>query len=131
MSSRILVIDDNQSILDLYCTLLESEGYEVSTSMVAYEQPADIEALHPDLIILDVKLNSQYDGFLLLQKLKLYRPTKDIPVILCTAAVQAMQEQEEILRQKHIPLIYKPFDLDELLQVVHQLLPPASAHEHD
>ena len=131
MASRILVIDDDQAILDLYCMLLESEGYEVSASLIAYEQLADIEALHPDLIILDIKLGDQYDGFLLLQKLKLYRPTKDIPVILCTAAVQVMQEQEEILRQKHIPLIYKPFDLDELLQVVHQFLPPASTYEHD
>ncbi|HZU67708.1 MAG TPA: response regulator [Ktedonobacteraceae bacterium] len=123
MSSRILVIDDDQSILDLYRLLLESEGYEVFASLLPYEHLADIEALHPDLIILDVKLGEHYGGLLLLQKLKLYRPTKDIPIILCTAAVQTMQEQEETLRQKGIPVIYKPFDVDELLLIIRQFLP--------
>ena len=50
-------------------------------------------------------------------------PTKDIPVIISTAAVQAMREQEATLQEKGIPLIYKPFDVDELLRVIRQLLP--------
>ncbi len=129
MPSRILVIDDNQTLLELYGVLLEDEGYGVTLSMTAYEQLADVEALHPDLIILDIKLGYQDDGLLLLQKLRLYRPTKDIPVIICTAAIEMMREQEETFRQKHIPIIYKPFDLDGLLQAVRQLLPLLSTSE--
>ena len=33
-----------------------------------------------------------------------------------------MREQEEILRQKNIPILYKPFDLNELLGLVRQML---------
>jgi CheY-like chemotaxis protein len=48
----------------------------------------------------------------------MYRPTADIPVILCTAAIKMVREQEEIFKQKGIPVVYKPFDVDELLEVV-------------
>ena len=126
MSSRILVINDDQSILDLFRLLLEAEGYQVILSKVAYEDVQEIEHLHPALIILDFKIGQHNLGWTLLQKLKMYPPTKDIPLILCTAALTEVREQEEALRQKGIPLIYKPFEIDELLQVIQQCLPPPS-----
>ncbi len=122
MVPLILVLDDDQSILDLYQLVLEEEGYRVHLVKIAFEKVQEIEAIHPDLIILDLKMNSHTDGFLLLQKLKMYRPTKDIPVIVCTAGLEMIQEQEEIYRQKGIPILYKPFDLDELLVFVRQAL---------
>jgi CheY-like chemotaxis protein len=126
MSCRILVINDDQSILELFQLLLESEGYEVLLSKVAFEEVRQIEHQHADLIILDFKLGTHANGFLLLQKIRMYPPTTAIPVILCTAAVGEVREQEEVLRQKGIPVIYKPFDLDELLQAIHQFLPASS-----
>ena len=126
MPPRILVINDDQSILDLFSLLLEAEGYEVIISRIAYEEVSDVDKLRPALIILDFKIDNHNAGWTFLQKLKMYRPTKDVPLILCTAALKEVREQEEVLRQKGIPLIYKPFDIDELLQVVQQFLPPQS-----
>ncbi len=127
MASHVLVIDDDQSLLELYQMLLEAEGYQVTTSRVAYEQVSDVENLRPDLILMDMKLGNQESGFLLVQKLRLYRPTKDIPLIICTAAVQTVREQEEIFREKRIPIIYKPFEVDELLHVIYQSLPSSTS----
>jgi DNA-binding response OmpR family regulator len=124
MASPILVINDDQSILDLFGLLLKAEGYEVILSMRTYEDVSDIEQLRPALIILDFKIGHHNAGWLLLQKLRMYHPTKDIPLIICTAALMEVHEQEETLRQKGIPVIYKPFDIDELLLVVQQFLPP-------
>lgn len=126
MASSILVINDDQSILELFHLILESEGYEVSSSLVVYEDVKDVEQLNPALIILDVRIGYHAEGLLLLQKLKMYPPTKNIPVIICTAALSEMREQEETLRQKKIPVLYKPFDMDELLKLVHQILPSPS-----
>ncbi len=123
MASSILVINDDQSILELFRLILENEGYEVISSFVVYEDVKDVEQLQPALIILDVRIGYHAEGLLLLQKLKMYPPTKDIPVIICTAAVNEMREQEETLRQKKIPVLYKPFDVDELLKLVHQFVP--------
>ena len=55
MAASILVINDDQSILELFHLILENEGYEVSSSLVVYEDVKDVEQLNPALIILDVK----------------------------------------------------------------------------
>src|SRR5579859_692726 len=122
MSSRILVVNDDESLLELYRLLLEEEGFEVYTSFSAFEQVTEVEQMHPDLIILDAKLGFHNEGLLFLQKLRLYPGTSRIPVFICTAATLDMREQEEVLRQKNIPILYKPFDLDELLNLVQQML---------
>ncbi len=128
MPAHVLVIDDDQSILELFRLILEPEGYQVTLSKSAFEDVQEVDQLKPDLIIMDFKLGRHEDGFLLLQKIKMYRPTKDIPIILCTAAVDIVVEQENVLREKGIPILYKPFDVDELLMVVERLLknPPTS-----
>lgn len=122
MSTHILVIDDDQSILELFRLIFEPEGYKVTLSKSAFEDVQEVEQIHPDLIIMDFKLGRHEDGFLLLQKIKMYRPTKDIPIILCTAAVDIVVEQENVLREKGIPILYKPFDVDELLRVAEKTL---------
>ena len=131
MASSILVINDDQSILELFRLILETEGYEVICSFVVYEEVKDVEQLQPALIILDVRIGYHAEGLLLLQKLKMYPPTKDIPVIICTAAVSEMREQEETFRQKKIPILYKPFDVDELLKLVHQFVSSPSLDRLD
>ena len=128
MSSRILTIEDDPSTLEMLQTLLQSEGYEVISSAVAHEM-AEVEAMHPDLIILDIRLRSQPNGFTFLQQLKLYHPTKDIPVIICTADVLYAREQEEHLRDQGIPIICKPFNIDGLSQRVHQVLSSSNPSE--
>lgn len=125
--AHILVVDDDPSILDMIQLLLEQEGYRVTTSPVVLEDLADVEHLQPDLIILDFKMGERESGWTFLQKLKLHRPTKDIPLFLCTAALSDVREQEPILTQKGIPVVYKPFDVDELLAAVEQLLGSGSS----
>jgi len=122
VASRILVIDDDQSLLDLYRLLLEEEGHEVHLSLIAFEEVSDIEQVQPDLIILDAKVGSEYKGLFLLQKLKMYRPTQAIPVLLCTAGMDVISQQEQLFREKGIPILYKPFEIEELLQTVQQML---------
>jgi len=124
MSFRILAVNDDQAILDLYTTVLEEEGYTVSLALMEIENAKEVEQLHPDLIILDLKMGRHNAGLLLLEQLRMYRPTKDIPVIICSAAVREIHEQADVLQQKGIPVLYKPFDLDELLETVQRMLPP-------
>ncbi|HEV2653776.1 MAG TPA: response regulator, partial [Ktedonobacteraceae bacterium] len=102
--------------------LEEEGGYRVTTAESVFEEVADVENLQPDLILLDFLLQGRNTGWNFLQKLKLHRPTKDIPIVLCTAALSDVKEQESILIQKGIPILYKPFDVDELLHIVDQIL---------
>jgi DNA-binding response OmpR family regulator len=127
MAARILVINDTQEILELFRTLLEEEGYEVILSGFPIQQISDFELIKPELIILDLVFGDQKSGWQVLQMLKMQRSTAAIPVIVCTAALDLVREQEGYLVSQGVHVIFKPFDIDHLMANVKQLL---ETHEH-
>src|SRR5512132_1098983 len=82
--AKILVIDDEPSIVNLIAAYLKPEGYEIHTAM---DGPAGLKAARtfkPDLIILDIMLPGM-DGLELLSRL---RRESDVYVILLTARTE-------------------------------------------
>ena len=122
MPARILVINDNQEILELFDDLLREEGYEPVLYSEAFSDLDEIEKIKPDLIILDYIFGGERAGWQMLQKLKMRRSTASIPIVICTAAVQAVREIEGFLEMKGITLVAKPFDIEDLLTGVRQSL---------
>lgn len=126
MTKRILVINDTQELLELFRLLLKEEGYEVILSGVPLQKVADIEQIHPDLIILDIIFRQEKTGWQMLEMLRMNRTTTGIPVVICTAALKDIQEQEGYLNNQGIRVVYKPFDVDVLLDTVRSALEAAS-----
>ena len=128
MPSHILMLDDDRAPLELLPLILEGEdSYQVTMSPTLLEDLAEVERFHPDLILLDCTFGGRERGWDYRQQLKRHRGTMEIPVILCTAAIQGLEPQETILRQKEIPILFKPFDIDELLNLVKQHLADTSS----
>jgi DNA-binding response OmpR family regulator len=107
--------------------LEEEEGYDVVLSGFPIQQVKDIEHIKPDLIILDLVLGDEKTGMQMLQMLKMQRSTAAIPVLVCTAALQIVREQEGYLVSQGVHVVYKPFEIDDLMANVKQLL---ESHEH-
>ena len=122
MAVRILVVNDTQEILELFRMLLEEEGYEVVLAGFPIQQIGDIEKIHPDLIILDLVFGDQRSGWQMLQMLRMQRSTASIPIIICTAALDLVREQEGYLVSQGVHVVFKPFDIDHLITNVKQLL---------
>ena len=79
----VLIVEDDQMILDMYCIKLQIEGYDVMTApngKVGFEMAKE---KNPHLILLDV-IMPEMDGFSVLRKLKNEEITQSIPVILLT-----------------------------------------------
>ena len=128
MKARILVVNDTQEILELFRMILEEqEGYDVVLSGFPIQQVKEIELIKPDLIILDLVLGDEKSGMQMLQMLKMQRSTAAIPVLVCTAALQIVREQEGYLVSQGVHVVFKPFDIDDLLTNIKQLL---ESHEH-
>ncbi|MFA9406935.1 MAG: response regulator transcription factor [Anaerolineales bacterium] len=79
--SKILVVDDEQSILDLVTAYLENEGYEYRTAMDGRAGLKAARVFKPDIIVLDIML-PEMDGIELLTEL---RRESDAYVIMLTA----------------------------------------------
>ena len=79
---KVLVVEDDEFILDLYKRQLENAGFSVTTAMDG-EQVAEKVNDRPDLVLLDVMLPKK-NGLDVLRDLKANELTRSIPVILLT-----------------------------------------------
>lgn len=121
MPSHIVVIEDDLALQDFYHLLLEAEGYTVTISSSIYEDLSLLAELHPDLIILDMLIDRQQSGWHFLQRLKSSPLTEAIPVIIATASATFAQAWQEFAESWGIPVVFKPFNIDELLALIQQL----------
>ena len=118
-NGRVLVVNDTQEILELFQDILEGMDFEVVLMSYAPRELDRIRAVSPDLIILDFLMGDrELLGWQLLQKLKMDRRTDDIPIIVCTAAVKAVQEQQGYLTEQGVLVVLKPFNVDQLEEAV-------------
>jgi CheY-like chemotaxis protein len=74
-----------------------------------------IEADRPDLLVLDFVIQDEGKGWQFLQLLKMDPDTRDIPVIVCTAAAKLVEELQTHLDNMKVAVVLKPFDIDHLL----------------
>lgn len=84
---KILVVEDDDFLLQMYTTKLETENFKVLTAMNGNEALRTTEKDNPDLILLDLNL-PEMDGFEVLKELKSKSETKDIPVLVLTNFAQ-------------------------------------------
>ena len=120
MLKKILVVEDDESVLKLECILLTSAGYEIHAAMSGVDALGDIAHELPDLLLLDVML-PRLDGFEVCKRLKRNAKTQHIPVIFLTAR----NTPEDILRGMQVggnQYITKPFKSASLMKSIHQLL---------
>jgi DNA-binding response OmpR family regulator len=116
------VVNDTQEILDLFREILEEEGYDVALSSYGSQEVAGIQEIDPDLVILDFIMGGEEQGWQLLQKIRMNRETRDLPIIVCTGAIRLAKELEGHLTTKGVGLVLKSFDIDDLLVEVGKFL---------
>lgn len=122
MTTRILVIEDEPDILELYRLLLETEGYEVHTKDTAYTDLTEVEHIQPHLIILDLMMGLKQEGWRFFNMVRQASSTASIPLILCTAAEHELKEKIDALKTPYVDIVFKPFDVDDFLQVIQRML---------
>lgn len=88
VQKNILIVDDDEDFLIATKLVLEKSGYNVETCMSAKECIAKLKATKPDLIILDVMMETDHSGFDLCRELKRDTDTKEIPILMLTAVDQ-------------------------------------------
>jgi two-component system OmpR family response regulator len=107
---HLLVVDDEDSLLDLLSSALRFAGYEVSTERSGLDGLRAVKKLAPDLVVLDVNLPDM-DGFEVCRRLR--RDGDQVPVIFLTAR----DDREDLrtgFKQGGDDYLLKPFSLEEL-----------------
>ncbi len=122
MSRHILIIEDAPEVGAFYEDVLRAEGYQVTLLEQVPTDLADIERVHPDLLVLDYLFAGQPHGGQLIRALKARPATATLPILVCTGALRTVQAELAYFHSEGIGLVHKPFDLDALLLGIQELL---------
>lgn len=117
---RILVVDDNPANLKLMRVLLDGEGYDVRTCADADGALAELRAVRPHAILMDLQMPGIH-GLDLTRRLKADPATRDIAIVAVTA--YAMKGDEEKARAAGCDAyIAKPYSPRQMLAKVREIL---------
>lgn len=130
---KILIVDDDESMVAAMEAILESEDYEVVTAYSKEECMERVEDAKPDLIVLDVMMSHMTDGFQIARKLKSDSQTEHIPILMITAIHQELDSKLSPGRIRYSPetdgeylpvddFVDKPIQPADLLNRVKKLL---------
>lgn len=124
---RVLIVDDEPDIVETLDFALRRRGFEVSA---AYDGPEGLAAAKqnpPDVMLLDVMLPG-CNGYEVSRQLKDWMASspeaKQFPILLVTARKVNTREREDFVAMwsRADAVVYKPFDLENLAQRIHELL---------
>jgi DNA-binding response OmpR family regulator len=114
---RVLVIEDDPALRDMLCEALASEGYQVlpSDHLVA---PLDVQQLRPSLVVLDLMLGGEPEGYGWLEAVRAWRWTARLPVLVCSGFLAPDAPAAHRVQALADATVPKPFALDQFLAAV-------------
>lgn len=119
MAGKVLVVEDNELNLKLFCDLLAAHGYAVEPVRDGREAVARARAFAPDLIIMDIQL-PHVSGLDLIDTIKRDAALRDIPVMAVTAFA-AREDEERIRAAGAEAYVSKPMSTTRFIEQVRAL----------
>jgi CheY-like chemotaxis protein len=114
---QVLVVDDERPIREILAEVLRLEGFSVVTAADGMEALAAAQRRSPDAVVLDLMM-PRMDG---LSFLRVFRGAPEfalIPVVVVSAVANELERAQPLAQARML----KPFDVDELLGIVHRLV---------
>jgi len=120
VGKKILIVEDEESLLKLESILLTSKGFEVRGVSNGAEALTAIAEEAPDLVLLDI-MRPELDGFEVCKRIKEQEATRHIPVIMLTAK----KSREDMARGEEVGAdwyITKPFKSAMVIETIQRFL---------
>jgi len=128
MGKSILAIDDDIDFTSSVKAYFEARGYNVRTAHSGSSGKKEIDRELPDIILLDVMMDTDADGFNLAFELKNNAATRDIPIIIMSGFTDHMKDKSksfEFIMERDWPAaayFKKPVSLADICKSVEQML---------
>ena len=127
MTKRVLVVEDNELNLKLFCDLLRAHSFVVEPVKDGREAVAKTREFNPDLVVMDIQM-PHVTGLELIREMKLDARLRAIPIMAVTA--YAGHEDEERIRAAGAnAYVSKPISLARFMEEVRALVPGSTEQE--
>lgn len=110
----VCIVDDDPANLDLLGAILSGNCYNIFTAQNGESALSIIDVQQPDLILLDIIISPEEDGYEICKKLKSSEKTSDIPVIFISALDETVDKMKAF-KAGGVDYITKPFQMEEVL----------------
>ena len=127
--TKILLVEDDKSLREIYSVRLLAEGYTLISSGDGEEALAAAIGEKPDLIISDVMM-PKISGFEMLDLLRSNDATKNIPVIMLTALSSEQQRERGDRLGADRYLIKSQVGIEDIVRTVHEVLGDGSTNRN-
>ncbi|MFH1371363.1 MAG: response regulator [Planctomycetota bacterium] len=126
-AARILIVDDDADITEAMRIVLENKGYTVDAAIDSKDAANRIKSQKPDLIVLDVMMNTKSEGFDFARGLKNDPMYREIPILMLTAIKEktGIDFKPEAGDETWLPVeefLDKPVRPEQLIEKVESLL---------
>lgn len=125
MGQKILLVEDHESLSDLFMVIGEHLGYQTVRASNGLEGIRKAINERPDLIIMDLMMPVM-DGIEAIHRIKAHRGCYDVPILVLTAA---MKEDlcADAIKAGAAEIIYKPVNVETLRKTMRRYLLPRPA----
>ena len=125
MGQKILVVEDNELNLKLFCDLLRAHGYEAEPVRDGREAVERARAFAPGLVVMDIQM-PHISGLELIEQMKADADLRTIPIMAVTAYA-AKGDEERIRDAGAEGYVSKPISVIRFVEAVRSLLDAAAA----
>jgi len=118
MKPKIIIVDDDKLICELYSEYFAQNGFEVKSAFSAAEAIKKIRETEPDIVLSDIIMPNE-DGFSLYKKVQMFNP--DLPFVFITGYDHDINVANR-LKETGRKWIAKPVVLEELMDLINSEL---------
>ncbi len=118
-STSVLVVDDEPQVVWMLQFSLDAEGYQTLTARDGRAALAQLKEHHPQLMLLDIMMPVM-DGWSVLEELQ-GLPEDERPRVIVVSARSSLRDRAKAAELGADAFVAKPFNVDDLLGVVHHL----------
>lgn len=124
--SKILVVDDDPDFLYTVQMVLQRAGFEVETSTTPEGGLNKVQSTRPDLVVLDVLMPSEYEGFEVARAIREELRMTELPIVMLTAVHDVKKVSYRFAPdEEYLPVdvfLDKPIELDSLVEIIEEVL---------
>jgi len=111
--AKVLLAEDDVTMVSLLKTLLNMEGFEVTALDADADVPAEVQRERPDVLLLDVHFGKQ-SGVEIVKAIRKNKELSSLRVVMASG----LNAQEECLRGGANAFLLKPFSPDDLIRLL-------------
>jgi CheY-like chemotaxis protein len=119
LATSVLVVDDEPQVVWVLQFSLEAEGYRTFAANNGVEALSEIAEHRPNLMVLDIMMPTM-DGWAVLEEL-MKIPSEDRPRVVIVSALASLRDRAKAAELGADAYVPKPFNVDELLEVLQGL----------